>query len=114
MERNFWITKLLKSKNRIIAADRKLEKRVLTKSKKLQNERLDYMQDIFTKRVAAILEGSILSKVENLLTYPVVSKTNNHARIAQNLELLAMMKEYSLNYESSIVPKGNIYAFWAS
>jgi hypothetical protein len=93
---------------RIIAANRQLEKRVLRRSKKEHTERLDFMENEFTQRVANLVEDRVFSRVQDLLVYPVVSTRSTRARVAQNLELLAMMKEYTLNYETSPISKGRI------
>jgi hypothetical protein len=81
---------------------------VLRKSKKVQTERLDYMENKFSHRVATLVEERLAGRVEDLLTYPVVSTKSIRARVAQNLELLAMMKEYTLNYEASPISKGRV------
>jgi hypothetical protein len=64
------------------------------------------MEDEFTQRVANLVEDRVFSRVQDLLVYPVVSTRSMRARVAQNLELLAMMKEYTLNYETSPISKG--------
>jgi len=69
------------------------------------------MEDEFTQRVANLVEDRVFSRVQDLLVYPVVSTRSMRARVAQNLELLAMMKEYTLNYETSPISKGRSYCF---
>lgn len=66
------------------------------------------MENKFTQQVATFVEERVMNRVQDLLMYPVISKKSTRARVAQNLELLAMMKEYSLNYQASSISKSTV------
>lgn len=75
-------------------------------SESLEIRRLAKSQEYFTQQVALLVNETILELVQEYLSFPIVSDSSYRSKMSLNLEMLAMLKEYSVSYESSSVPKG--------